>query len=334
MKRKILLLGACLTLLNLTTGCNSSDKTFLTFSNNSYGSDSNNVYKSEKSYEEFESACENEYSFILVTYNDLTCSCFVNFKNISKEYFRVNSIDVYFLNNASLTDKNAYGYTAPSSLAFPTFSIVEDGRVKIQNNYKTDDKLFIDKATFSSYMDEKIMLPKIQKIDNEQLKKIKTLTDKYVIYYGNRNCGDCSLFYKSVLRDFIKKEYDKIGFNLVYIDRQDLNFATKEEWVTFKNENGLSNVNNTEFGYDVGYVPTLQIYENKKISQMIVYRNDTLDEQGMVTKSFYNQFRVDKLSFIKAADKAKYVLEGSKQNSEVLQKKHNELADMFLEYSL
>ncbi|MEG0034713.1 MAG: hypothetical protein RR909_02305 [Bacilli bacterium] len=334
MKRKFLFLGACLTLLNLASGCNSSDKTFLTFSNNSYGKDANNVYKSEKSYEEFESACENEYSFILVTYNDLTCSCFVNFKNISKEYFQVNSIDVYFLNNASLVNKNTYGYTAPSSLAFPTFSIVENGKVKIQNNYKTDDKLFIDKATFSSYMNEKIMLPKIQKINNEQLQKIKTLTDKYIIYYGNRNCGDCSLFYKNVLREFVKKEYDKIGFNLVYIDRQDLNFTTKEERTTFKNVNGLSSVYNTDFGYDVGFVPTLQIYENKKITQMIVYRNDYLDEQGVVSKSFYNQSRVEKLDFIKPADKAKYVLEGTKQNSEVLQSKHNELANMFLEYSL
>lgn len=320
--------------MNLASGCNSSDKTFLTFSNNSYGKDANNVYKSEKSYEEFESACENEYSFILVTYNDLTCSCFVNFKNISKEYFQVNSIDVYFLNNASLVNKNTYGYTAPSSLAFPTFSIVENGKVKIQNNYKTDDKLFIDKATFSSYMNEKIMLPKIQKINNEQLQKIKTLTDKYIIYYGNRNCGDCSLFYKNVLREFVKKEYDKIGFNLVYIDRQDLNFTTKEERTTFKNVNGLSSVYNTDFGYDVGFVPTLQIYENKKITQMIVYRNDYLDEQGVVSKSFYNQSRVEKLDFIKPADKAKYVLEGTKQNSEVLQSKHNELANMFLEYSL
>ncbi|MEG0529290.1 MAG: hypothetical protein RR578_03040 [Bacilli bacterium] len=334
MKRKFLFLGACLTLLNLASGCNSSDKTFLTFSNNSYGKDANNVYKSEKSYEEFENACENEYSFILVTYNDLTCSCFVNFKNISKEYFQVNSIDVYFLNNASLVNKNTYGYTAPSSLAFPTFSIVENGKVKIQNNYKTDDKLFIDKATFSSYMNEKIMLPKIQKINNEQLQKIKTLTDKYIIYYGNRNCGDCSLFYKNILREFVKKEYDKIGFNLVYIDRQDLNFTTKEERTTFKNVNGLSSVYNTDFGYDVGFVPTLQIYENKKITQMIVYRNDYLDEQGVVSKSFYNQSRVEKLDFIKPADKAKYVLEGTKQNSEVLQSKHNELANMFLEYSL
>ena len=109
----------------------------------------------------------------------------------------------------------------------------------------------------------------------------------------------------------IKEPTDKIYvFDMDPIRKED-----KEKYQQFKDDHFLSNKNNTDFGYNTGYVPTFQYYKDGALYDMAVYFNDEVTD-GLITTSYYDE---ERLSHIHYADKlTKKVLTGTRlEESEI-----------------
>ena len=127
-------------------------------------------------------------------------------------------------------------------------------------------------------------------INLEQLQSKINNDESFIIYYSRSSCGDCNYLNKNYLRQYLSSHVDSKYFYVIETDAEGIRFyngaspdtsndATDDEkaaaaqWQAFKDQYGLSNVNNP-IGHGVGYVPTLQYYQDGEISDMMVYFND------------------------------------------------------------
>lgn len=328
MKNKTTMLLALITSLSLLSSCGENEKIFLSYKVNYETVES--VFEEKETYEQFALACNNKTSFLAIVYSDLTCSCYVNLKTASKNYIFDNGIDLYNISNDEfIAGNDTYGYKAPS-YDFPAILLVNNGVVSKQINYNSDNKVFFVRENFVAFMSQNIQLPKINKIGKEKLETIKN-SNECIIYFGNSKCPDCSSYYTNVLYPFITTNYENIKNDFLYfIDKQECNFKTTEEWVQFKNENSISNVNNTEFGYGQGYVPTIQYYKNGILSSANVFLNDTIEE-NMLVQTYYTNERISKLSYLTGMeDSYNYFLTSGEKTKVELQNAHVQIATIFL----
>ena len=98
------------------------------------------------------------------------------------------------------------------------------------------------------------------------------------------------------MREYLNTNTSSKTFYIIETDAEGIRytggFVDDEKWVEFKNEFGLSNVNNP-LGHGVGYVPTLQYYEDGEIKDMAVYFNDgeyTLEGDGSYSITINNSY--------------------------------------------
>jgi len=79
------------------------------------------------------------------------------------------------------------------------------------------------------------------------------------------------------LKAYLKSNPTTNRFYIIETDAEGIRYTEGQYdaglWQSFKDEYGLSNVNNT-LGHGVGYVPTFQYYQNGSIKEMMVYFND------------------------------------------------------------
>jgi len=130
-------------------------------------------------------------------------------------------------------------------------------------------------------------MPTMFYLSREQLRSKIDNNESFIIYYSNSKCSDCSYMYENYLKKFL---YDNPNTKKIYVIetyeegiRLSDGVTNIEQWNEFKKEYGLSEEGNSTFGYDVGYVPTLQYYSNGEIKDMLVYFNDiyeTISDNG------------------------------------------------------
>lgn len=301
MKKLLIPLIAILSTSSLL-GCSSS-KSRLTYGtlyhSSSLSSDNATIYsKKEK---------EN---FLLATYDDEMCGCWVYFSRALDVLAKRDNILTYKLHDDEIDDRlNAFGIKNSKD---PAFYIIADGKVLKSYFYSDNDSLFTDENRLLNEITNNINLPYMYFINEAQIED-KIVKDGGIIYYTRMSCPDCSYCTPHVLMPYLKDKTlnDKIYvYDLDPLRKEDLN-----KYQEFKDNHYLSNKYNKELGYNTGYVPTFQYYKDSKLYDMAVYFNDEITD-GVITTSYYDETRVNNLHYLDKLNKK--VLTGTSLNSDEL----------------
>lgn len=299
----------------LVSGCNgSSEKVNLT-----YGSFATNEL-TNITHSELSSKVDNKESFlVVVSPMHESCMCWVEFKRILNNYIAENHLIIYEISYNSFFDTssnqlNAYSLEIRKDME--TFAIFSNGVLKNQNVYSSSNSIFKQPSAFKEYIDENVYKPLMYYVSLEQLDSIYTTQNEAVIYFARSNCPDCAEVEKDVLLSYFKNnlstnklyilDCENIGIR-EYDDKGNLTSESQIKWQEFKDEYGLSSLNNATYGYSQGYVPTFQLIKGNNVSyassiiSSSVFFNDTLIKDGDIVKiseSFYSESRKASLQYV------------------------------------
>lgn len=355
MKKKLLILPLSLLSLSLINlaGCSNNSKIHLVFGDLT----TNEV--TTISYNKLKEKVDSEETFLLaIQYSD-HCACWQSeAKPVIEKYISEKHVICYHIKLEELeANNNTFGIKIVTGNS--SFAVFENGQVKNTITTK-DDNTLKNYSTFESYMNELVVLPKFYYVNKDFVDELYKKDEKNVIYYSRSTCGDCGYLDSHYLKewsknnpDYARKIYvldcDQPGIRL-----DENNQVNKEQWQKFKDDYGMSTVNNPTYGYDTGYVPTFLLIQGsnegvKYLSGAVAF-NDSVeasDGKYVVTNSYYTSERLNNLKYIDISVDQK-VLKGMELGSadvndngtyvmwkhESAEKYHNIFVERFLKYSL
>lgn len=319
---------------------------------------------SEKiNYTQLKSLITDKTSFFLAVYpgENSTCGCWTTFSDNLDVFVKENKEIVYKINYELLEEeKEKYGLNYYNDR--PIFALFENGKLFKQWVYdqaKEENDLFKSKAYLKTLINKYSITPKTLFINQTMLdEKIKS--DEFMIMYEWKSCPDCTYCLPNVIYPYFQNKNNQNRKDLYIIDLQIKGILLDEEgkfnknnpnYEAFKNKYGLSEEGNLDYGYNTGYVPTLQYIKNGKIQSSCVYFNDKIsknnDNKYYISSSFFSENRIHKLDYLNNYDGEK-VLQGLEVDEDELDindasiswkkeyaaKKHNPLLRAFLDYYL
>ncbi len=256
-------------------------------------------------YEEFKNMVDEKESFIIAMTPD--CGCLGGFL-LTLEYFVSNNPHlVYYIENTEFTNKDSFGL--PISDSNPSFAIYDEGKATFIQVYEaeTNSRIFLNVESFTNYILENTIAPAANYIDKTTLDEKIANEEEFLIMYSRSTCPDCTYLNDYALKDYLLTNASKITDTLYLIDCdvEGIRFTNGEfdesQWINFKNVYGLSNINNKTYGFNEGYVPTIQYRKNGLIASQFVYLNDTIalneNDEYFVQYSFFSEDRLPNLNY-------------------------------------
>ncbi len=226
------------------------------------------TYESLEEYSAFSTLVESESTFIIVITNT-SCSCTTTFLPILRDYVSENQLRVYTLELDLIKYQSDFFGLPITTGETPILGIYQDGNLKHYKSYitgnATKNKPFTDADAFATWMEERIIMPKIIYITKDELDAKFATNEKFVLYYGSSTCPDCAYVNVTCLKRYVRENAAK--FVIYAIDREAEGIRLKDgvvdaaTYTEFKDNYGLSNVLNTSLGYATGFVPTFQYIE-------------------------------------------------------------------------
>lgn len=307
------------------------------------------------SYDKLKEKFDSKDTFLLtVQYSD-GCACWNSDAHpIYKKYIEEKHVPIYHIKVNQLDEGGSrFGLTIITGNV--TFAIIENGEVK--NSVTTHETSILKKYDdFKSYLESLVTLPRIYYVSLDDIDKMYRKEEKNIIYFSRSTCGDCSYLDTHYLKEWsLSHPNYKKNIYVLDCDQPDIRLDdegnyNKEQWFQFKDDYGLSEKNNPDYGFDSGYVPSFYLIQGSLektqfLSGAVVF-NDTLvkeDDGYVVRNTYYSQTRVGKLSYIDESVSPKY-LEGMKVgssdvnekyamwNHEAAEKYHNIYLEKFLTY--
>ena len=281
-------------------GCGSSEKVSISFG--SIGEEE--VYHLDETNIDGKLSSEN---MLIVSYRkDTTCSCWKTFHsevlipNIKKNNLRVYSI----YTEAISEDLINKGFKKREDA--PVFYIVKDGVVFKKFDYESSTGFYSSENAFYNQLQKDCYLPKMfycskEYIDQEILKNQQTS-----LFIMRSSCLDCKKIIPLVLTPYFEKHDGKILTLDIdqYRDDMDIYQEVKDHF-------HLSETSDPKFGYSLGVVPTLQIWNKGNLIDMCVYLNDEVnDDKTKIISSYYSENRVNSLLFMSSVSEKDRVIEG------------------------
>lgn len=302
MKKSLLLLLPSLIISGLTSCDIAPDKVHLI-----YGS-SIDTSPIQLTYDEFNNMIKNEESFIIAMTPD--CGCLGGFM-LTLEYFVSNNPHlVYYIEDTEFNDsKDSFGL--PISDSLPSFAIYDKGKASFIQVYEaeTNSRIFLNVESFTNYILENTIAPVANYIDKSTLDEKINNEKEFLIMYSRSTCPDCTYLNDYALLDYLYENGEDINDTLYIIDcdvegiRLTNGEFDETQWINFKNSYGLSNVNNKTYGFNEGYVPTIQYRKDGLVASQLVYLNDTIglneNDEYYVQSSFFSEDRLSNLSYAK-----------------------------------
>ena len=243
-------------------------------------------------------------SFILVI-NSETCGCWSEFKPNLTKYVVENKLLCYQLPSSEFFGSPEYtkdlGLTkvSPSST---TLAIFENGKHKKSINTNDNSELMYDFNNFSKYMERNVVLPKCFLIRKDDVSIIKNSDKNAIVYFERSGCGDCSALNPTILYSYIKNHQNMN--NIFVLDCQPYYKSPGSDdydsYIAFKDEMGLSTINNPVYGYNAGVFPFFSYIENGEYKSGCVVYNDEYEEQDgkvIITDSYYTTERIEHLDY-------------------------------------
>ncbi|MFA7032477.1 MAG: hypothetical protein WC201_02835 [Bacilli bacterium] len=332
MKKTLWLLPLLCLLTGSLSSCSLKDKVRLTYG--SYIQSDLTALDSFSELQEKMIGSEKGENFLLATYlKDSVCGCWdSSFEPVLKQYIYEEHVIVYKISNDLFNSSNEerlndWGITRMTGTS-PSLVLVKDGKAKKEFFYNSQDTFFSKYNPFKEKIDEYVLNPNYYFVDQDILDDAIENDDKVLVHYMWDFCPDCTYCAPQVLfpytnnHDFTLKMYIiDIGALTGYDPTSDSPFAnfstSNEEYVTFLREHQMSVAGNETYGYDRGFVPTTQYWENGTLIDADVYFNDSLTlENGVwrVTSTFFTNDRVANLHYLDGVETT--VLEGLIINQE------------------
>lgn len=264
----------------------------------------------EMDYDELEACTIDKLSFVLVTFNDRTCGCWRDFnplfvKFANEHHYQVKLFDVGLFEGHN----NKFGiYSVTNHM--PGICFFKRGKLIRQSVYgknaENNRKMFKQYEKFEEFMFENVYMPKLYYVDKETLDNKIGTNQEFSLYVARTSCGDCGRIEKDYIHSWTDKNKSKTLNDYLYIfDIQEFR-SDMTVYQQIKDQYGLSDVYNTDFGFDTGYVPTFQRWKNGAIIDMITVLNDSVNSDFVVT-SYFNESRISKSPLLKnTGDKYKF----------------------------
>lgn len=313
-------------------------------------------------YDELSSMFNGKKTFMVTVYAK-TCSCWSMFHAVLNQYISENHIRVFAVDYDSFHAKDGksldnFGLNIESG--YTSFAIIEKGQIR-ENLKSGKEKLFKNSDSFKQYIEEKIILPKAFYVSLDNVRSLFESEETSLLYFARSNCGDCSYLDSHVLDEY------KLTNRLYILDCEKLGIRQYDEegkltpesqalWNQFKIDYYLASNNNSDYGFDTGYVPTLFLLKGNPSTKTptilsgSVYFNDTLTIDGeklVVSDTYYTNERLPKLEYLHAYNGINVLkgLEVPKENAvsyggnyywdqDAASAYHTPLVKLFLEYSL
>lgn len=298
MKKSLLFLGLILLIAPSLGSCRFSkgpEKIEL-----SYGSLIDTNY-TDIDYAKLEAKTIEEENFVLVTYpgKDSTCSCWRIFELVIEDFVLENDAIIYAIDVFQVIGKNN-DFNLSLSTSSPSIAFFEKGELKEQIAYstKSPQAFYKNYSDFRDLILEKTTHPEILYVDSEIIDNAISNKDDFVIMHTYSSCPDCSYCLPNVVVPFAQE--NDLSANIWIIDLNEIR-EDETKWQSYKDKYNLSNKTNEALGYNNGYVPTAQAYENGELVSASVYFNDTIElinNQYVITDSFYTNERVENLTYL------------------------------------
>ncbi|MCD8195325.1 MAG: hypothetical protein LUD22_03425 [Coprobacillus sp.] len=271
------------------------------------------------------SMCDNEESFILVSYpgDDSRCSCWITFSKIIDSYVQEHEEIIYKINYGNIGgEDNEFGLSIYNDR--PTLCFFEKGKLQSENIYNTKNEqaFFKNKESFENFIEESVNTPKIVYINEDLLETWVNQEQTFTIMYEWSTCPDCQYCLPNVIIPYFNDNPDSHYLYLIDLAVEGilLNNGVQDKnnqsYIDFMNKYGLSKGSNEKFGYtEIGVVPTLQRYENGAVCDAAVYFNDEIEiaedgKSATIVDSFYSQDRIEYLTGATSTDVKYSVLVG------------------------
>ena len=258
------------------------------------------------SYEDLNRKIKNKDNFILLIYEykalekgeDIECLCYTSFAYNLNIYIKNNNAEIYGVDPSDLKNVNDT-FSLDIVSGDQTLAIFSEGKVYKQETTSNEELATLEKI-YSFFSN--VVFSDMLYVSKSQLDSMFVNGNIFTIGYLRKTCSDCAY----LIDDFLK-EYNKSSFSKkIYVidcDSDGIRYENGEVnssvWQSFKDEYGLSNKYNVEFGYNDGYVPTFLTYkvdgtEEKYASYVldgVVAYNDVLTLSNGVCKisdSYWN----------------------------------------------
>lgn len=333
--------------LTVLSGCSNKSKVGLIYGD----------YRTETitniSYLQLSTKIQEEENFLLSIEPTSYCACWRDFKLVAENYIKNNHVIIYRIKiNEFGEDK--FGLNLKEG--YTSFAIFENGKV-VRDVASDNGQILKDDSEFAKYMEDNVTLPTMFYVSLDQVNEMYISEQNSAIYFSRSNCPDCTYVDRYFLKDYslsnrnTNKLYildcESIGIRK-YDEEGNLTPESAVLWQNFKDDYGLSNKNNSKFGFDTGFVPTFFLLNKNQYLSGAVYFNDTLVEDGSsykIESTYYSQNRMQYLQYL---DSSLPSIEGMQISSDQVgkignyvywkqdcaAKTHNKYLEKFLNYSL
>lgn len=308
-------------------------------------------------YPELKLMITNKENFLIAIHQDLIsgpeCGCWVTFKNVLDEYVQQYHTTIYYIDRSQFSDGDeSFGLSLLNNTTNPVFALVKDGKKVNEYIYGTSTKPLFESVDGMRKVVEKIAKdPQYLTVDQTYLDDalFNKKQGKVLVYYYWSSCPDCNDMFPRVLQPYTNAHNFTTPFWIIDLDIVGLlrtDATTKDKtnpaYVNFLKEHHMSKDGDATFGYDRGFVPTTQVWEEGVLKDMCVYFNDAIEKDGeqyKITRSFFSAERVPHLGYTDT------ILEGTVVPNEELEfygemafwkadyaaKKHQPLMEAFLD---
>ena len=289
------------------TGCKSSSKARITFG--SYIDKEATLLK----YADLKMKVEDKENLLIAVWQDSEkCSCWDTFKKTLDKYVDEYDTRIYYIARSQFSDDDdSFGLSLLNDTSKPTFAFIKEGKRANEYIYSKDNQPLFESVDGLRKAIEKIADdPQYYYVDQAYLDNalFTEKQNKVVIHYVWHSCPDCNHSFPYVMLPYAKEHSFKTKIWIIDLEIKGLLLTeegvkdkTNTNYVQFLKEHHMSAAGDEVFGYDRGFVPTTQVWENGVLKDMNVYFNDTVKKQEdgsfKVTQSYFSSERVSHLSY-------------------------------------
>lgn len=260
-----------------------------------------------------------ESFFLVVRGSSKGCRCWSGVRENIAQYAKNKNLLVYYMSldddfKEKGVDKDFKGLKLKSGEQ--TIAIFEKGSLKYQTNIDDESEYGKDYKALANYLNERIKVGTILYINKKQLDSFYENGDSgapFVVGFSRSGCSDCSYINSHHLKELAVNEKYKNSY-IIDCDTEGIRKYNGEEadksgsenaqiayqnWIDFKNEYGLSDSSNADFGYKEGFVPTWTfnlpgLGKATSVRDMIVWGNDTItkkENEYFISETYFDGSR-------------------------------------------